>query len=126
MLASKQKAPVTVGESDPEKRELEGVGWMRGNYHPFHTIWDNFRAPVAGLYHVRWLGYTIWVGPNGLSTATRTGLQDRPELLPELRDLAARTITPAASESSAGALGTTTSAPSVASAFFTDVRLPAR
>ena len=64
-----QKAPVTVGESDPAKRELEAVGWMRGNYHPFHTIWDNFRAPVAGMYRVRWCGYTIWVGPHGLSTA---------------------------------------------------------
>src|SRR5262249_32922152 len=64
-----QAAPLTVGASDPEKRELEGAGWMRGNYHPFHTIWDPFRAPVAGMYRVRWPGYTIWVGPSGLSTA---------------------------------------------------------
>jgi hypothetical protein len=65
----KQLAPVTVSASDPAARELEAVGWIRGNYHPFHTIWDNFRAPVAGLYRVRWSGYTIWVGPHGLSTA---------------------------------------------------------
>jgi len=63
-------APLTVGDADPEKRELEAVGWMRSNYHPFHTIWDNFRAPVAGKYRVRWSGYTIWVGPNGFSTST--------------------------------------------------------
>lgn len=64
------QAPFTVGDSDPATRELEAVGWMRSNYHPFHTIWDNFRAPVAGRYRVRWSGYTIWVGPNGFSTAT--------------------------------------------------------
>ena len=64
------KAPLTVGDADPATRELEAVGWMRSNYHPFHTIWDNFRAPVTGRYRVRWSGYTIWVGPNGFNTAT--------------------------------------------------------
>lgn len=62
-----RKAPLSVGESDPVLRELEAVGWNRGNYHPFHTIWDSFRAPVAGKYRVRWCGYSIWTGPNGLS-----------------------------------------------------------
>ena len=60
-------APVTVGDSDPILRELEAVGWNRSNYHPFHTIWNNFRAPVAGKYRVRWCGYTIWTGPDGVS-----------------------------------------------------------
>ena len=62
-----RKAPLTVGDSDPAIRELEAVGWNRGNYHPFHTIWNNFRAPVAGKYRVRWCGYTIWTGPHGVS-----------------------------------------------------------
>lgn len=62
-----RRAPLTVGESDPQQRELEAVGWNRGNYHPFHTIWNNFRAPVAGKYRVRWSGYTIWTGPHGVS-----------------------------------------------------------
>ena len=66
-------APLTVGESDPATRELEAVGWMRSNYHPFHTIWDNFRAPVSGRYRVRWSGYTLWVGPDGFSTGTVKG-----------------------------------------------------
>jgi hypothetical protein len=64
-----RRAPLTVGDSDPEIRELEAVGWNRGNYHPFHTIWNNFRAPVAGKYRVRWCGYTIWTGPHGVSAA---------------------------------------------------------
>jgi hypothetical protein len=63
----RREAPVTVGDSDPATRDLEAVGWNRGNYHPFHTIWDSFRAPVAGKYRVRWLGYTIWTGPWGVS-----------------------------------------------------------
>ena len=62
-----RRAPLTVGPSDPAKYELEAVGWNRGNYHPFHTIWDGFRAPVAGKYRVRWLGYTLWSGPYGVS-----------------------------------------------------------
>jgi len=65
--------PLTVGDRDPATRELEAVGWMRSNYHPFHTIWDNFRAPVSGRYRVRWSGYSIWVGPNGFSTGTVKG-----------------------------------------------------
>ncbi|MSU65615.1 MAG: DUF1592 domain-containing protein [Opitutus sp.] len=62
------RAPMSVGDANPPAREFEAVGWMRSNYHPFHTIWDNFRAPVAGRYRVRWSGYTIWVGPNGFSS----------------------------------------------------------
>jgi hypothetical protein len=64
------EAPLTVGDTDPAKRELEAIGWVRSNYHPFHTIWDNFRAPVAGRYRVRWSGYSIWVGPDGFSSRT--------------------------------------------------------
>ncbi len=76
------RAPLSVGEADPAKRDLEAVGWMRSNYHPFHTIWDNFRAPVAGRYRVRWSGYTIWVGPNGFTSRVtrkdgKTTLVDR-------------------------------------------------
>jgi hypothetical protein len=67
---------VTVGDSDPAIRELEGVGWNRGNYHPFHTIWNNFRAPVAGKYRVRWCGYTIWTGPHGVSAADIGGADE--------------------------------------------------
>jgi hypothetical protein len=77
-------APLTVGDDDPKTREIEAIGWMRSNYHPFHTIWDNFRAPVAGNYRVRWSGYTIWVGPNGWSTGTIKNAAGKKELV--LRD----------------------------------------
>ena len=75
------KAPLTVGDGDPATRELEAVGWMRSNYHPFHTIWDNFRAPVSGRYRVRWHGYTIWVGPDGFSTATVKDAEGNKQLI---------------------------------------------
>jgi uncharacterized protein DUF1592/uncharacterized protein DUF1588/uncharacterized protein DUF1585/uncharacterized protein DUF1587/uncharacterized protein DUF1595/cytochrome c len=71
-----RRAPLTVGDSDPAVRELEAVGWNRGNYHPFHTIWNNFRAPVAGKYRVRWCGYTIWTGPHGVSAADVGGADE--------------------------------------------------
>jgi hypothetical protein len=61
----RHKAPLTVGESDPAKRELEAVGWVASNYEAFPTTWTTFRAPVTGRYRVRFSGYTLWVGSNG-------------------------------------------------------------
>src|SRR5688500_2646679 len=59
-------SPVTVGEADPETRELEAVGWTHGNYVTgFGSSWRNFRAPVPGRYRFRLSGYTTWVGPGG-------------------------------------------------------------
>jgi hypothetical protein len=59
-------APLTVGESDPAKRELEAMAWTAshfqiGNNRP----WTNFLAPVTGRYNLRFKAYSIWVGPNG-------------------------------------------------------------
>src|SRR5262245_23393319 len=68
-----RKAPLTVGAGDPAVRDLEAVGWIRSNYHPFHTIWNNFRAPVASNYRVRWSAYTIWAGPHGVSAGDLGG-----------------------------------------------------
>ncbi len=60
------RAPLTVGESDPVKRELEGVGWV-GIAFP---KWDRTPLPVAGRYRLRYMGHTIWVGPNGYSNGS--------------------------------------------------------
>ena len=59
------KAPVTVGEADPQTREQEAVGWMASNYEGFSTGWNSFRAPVTGRYRLRFSGYTIWIGGGG-------------------------------------------------------------
>ena len=55
------RAPLTVGEADPVKRGLEGVGWV-GIAFP---KWDRTPIPVAGRYRLRYFGHTIWAGPNG-------------------------------------------------------------
>ena len=60
-------APVTVGESDPEKRNLEGVGWTASDYEAFPTAWRSFRAPVTGKYRIRFSGLTLWVEGGGSS-----------------------------------------------------------
>lgn len=63
-----QRAPLTVGESDPAARDLEAVGWVSSNYVTGFTYrWDEFRAPVAGRYRVSFSGYTVWVAPGGIS-----------------------------------------------------------
>jgi len=56
-------APITVGSADPVKRELEGVGVVAGSYEPIEPKFNQFRAPVAGHYRLRFSGHTVWVGP---------------------------------------------------------------
>ena len=61
------RAPFSVGKSDPATRELEGVGWVSSNYVTGFTYrWDEFRAPIAGRYRVRFSGHTLWCGPGGI------------------------------------------------------------
>ena len=62
------RAPLSVGETNPELREREAIGWVSSNYVTGFTYrWDEFRAPVAGRYRVRFSGYTLWVAPGGIS-----------------------------------------------------------
>jgi len=58
-----EKAPITVGASNPELRELEGVGVVASAYEPIEPKFDEFRAPVPGHYKLRFNGYSVWVGP---------------------------------------------------------------
>jgi hypothetical protein len=58
-----EKEPVTVGDSDPALRELEGVGVVASAYEPIEPKFDEFRAPVPGHYKLRFNGYSVWVGP---------------------------------------------------------------
>ena len=61
------RAPFSVGESDPATREIEGVGWVSSNYVTGFTYrWDEFRAPIAGRYRVRFSGHTLWCAPGGI------------------------------------------------------------
>lgn len=57
------KAPITAGKDDPKARDLEGVGVVASSYEPIEPKFNQFRAPVAGHYKLRFAGQTVWVGP---------------------------------------------------------------
>src|SRR5262249_41632763 len=59
----KGDAPLTVGTNDPALRELEGVGVVASAYEPIEPKFNQFRAPVAGRYKLRFNAYSVWVGP---------------------------------------------------------------
>lgn len=66
-------APLT----NPATRDEEAVAWVSSNYVTgFSYRWDQFRAPVAGRYRIRFCGYTLWVPPGGIQKSYRSE-QDR-------------------------------------------------
>src|SRR5881296_915278 len=56
-------APITVGSTNAELRELEGVGVVASAYEPIEPKFNQFKAPVAGRYKLRFNAYSVWVGP---------------------------------------------------------------
>jgi len=54
-------APIT--STNAELRELEGVGVVASAYEPIEPKFNQFRAPVAGHYKLRFNAYSVWVGP---------------------------------------------------------------
>jgi hypothetical protein len=54
-------APLT--STNKELRELEGVGVVASAYEPIEPKFNQFRAPVAGHYKLRFNAYSVWVGP---------------------------------------------------------------
>jgi hypothetical protein len=58
-----EKASITVGDSNPELRQLEGVGVVASAYEPIEPKFNQFRAPVPGLYRLRFNTFSVWVGP---------------------------------------------------------------
>ena len=59
----KGDAPMSVGKSQPEQREEEGVGVVHGAYEPVEPNFSNFRTKTAGRYKVKLCGHSVWVGP---------------------------------------------------------------
>ena len=56
-------APITAGDTNAELRELEGVGVVASAYEPIEPKFNQFRAPMAGRYKLRFNAYSVWVGP---------------------------------------------------------------
>ena len=55
------RAPIT--STNAELRELEGVGVVASAYEPIEPKFEQFKAPVAGHYKLRFNAYAVWVGP---------------------------------------------------------------
>src|SRR5258708_5270056 len=55
------KAPLT--STNAELREMEGVGVVASAYEPIEPKFNEFRAPVAGRYKLRFHAYFVCVGP---------------------------------------------------------------
>ena len=49
--------------SDPARRHEEAVVMLMSTYEHVEIQFDEFRAPVSGLYRLRFSGYTVWMDP---------------------------------------------------------------
>lgn len=58
-----KKAPMTVGDKDSAKRELEGMGVVASSYEPLEIRFNQFKAPVPGKYKLRLMAHSFWAGP---------------------------------------------------------------
>ncbi|HYE33304.1 MAG TPA: DUF1592 domain-containing protein [Methylomirabilota bacterium] len=69
------KQPLTVGDSDPERREQEAFGFVSGTYTAT-TKYDFTRMniPTDGRYRLRMKSYTFMAGPNGANGGDDHGL----------------------------------------------------
>ena len=67
--------PITVGESDPDIREQEAMGFVSGTYTAT-TKYDftRMRVPIDGTYRLRLKSYSFLAGPNGRSGGDDNGL----------------------------------------------------
>ncbi len=59
----KKEAPMTVGEADPAKRELESMGVVASSYEPLEIRFNQFKAKVPGRYKLRLSAHSFWAGP---------------------------------------------------------------
>jgi hypothetical protein len=59
--------PMTVGKSNPAKREQEAMGVVASTYEPIEIKFTSFRAPMAGRYKLRFSAYSFWAGPESES-----------------------------------------------------------
>jgi len=58
-----RKGDAPIASTNAELRELEGVGVVASAYEPIEPKFNQFRAPVAGHYKLRFNAYSVWVGP---------------------------------------------------------------
>ncbi len=66
MADKNRKMPHT---QDPERREKEAMAVVVSTYEPTEIRFGNFRAPVAGRYHLKFCAYSIWMSADFTSVA---------------------------------------------------------
>jgi hypothetical protein len=66
----------TVGPSNPEVREQEGLGVVASTYEPLEMRFQQFTAPVSGRYKLRLKAHTMWVGPDKMPRWWRPNPED--------------------------------------------------
>ncbi len=59
------KGPMSVGDSDPATREIEGFVEVASQANNYLMWFDKFAAPVAGRYKIRLNMFSAWIGPSG-------------------------------------------------------------
>lgn len=56
-----ERVPITVGESNPAVRELEGFATPASTYVGNEYHFDQFAAPAGGRYRLRFHAYSLWI-----------------------------------------------------------------
>ena len=56
-----EKAPISVGASDPVKRELEAFATPASTFNGNDYSFDQFHSPSGGRYHLKINAYSIWI-----------------------------------------------------------------
>jgi mono/diheme cytochrome c family protein len=68
-----ETAPISVGASDPVKRELEAFATPASTFNGNDYSFDQFHSPSGGRYHLRINAYSIWIH----TIWGTAGMQDR-------------------------------------------------
>jgi mono/diheme cytochrome c family protein len=56
-----ETVPISVGASDPVKRELEAFATPAGTFNGNDYSFDQFNSPAGGRYHLKVSAYSIWI-----------------------------------------------------------------
>jgi hypothetical protein len=56
--------------TDPERRAQEAMAVVVSTYEPTEIRFGRFRAPFSGRYHLKFRGYSIWMGPKYTEVST--------------------------------------------------------
>jgi hypothetical protein len=56
-----ETVPISVGDTDPTVRELEGYATPAGTFNGNEYHWSEWQAPSGGIYQLRFNAFSIWL-----------------------------------------------------------------